>query len=221
MTSYILADHAKTIGTNSVKNQKAHATFRADVIEFFTHCATVAEAETLVTAIYKAHTNSRQNKADQAAAFSAARSSINKILKSQTFPFIGKTPVSAKTPDKKTGICRVTEVQPPKGGKNQKRAATVSTASKTEQSNDVSKDLAKVAGPEYDDRLFAVMQAMRATNINASDLIPDLFKGLTPQAQADCIKSLQSIQKPVLANKAKIKKLQTKVNTKQLVKKSA
>lgn len=213
MTTFNLQSEAVKIGTASVKNQKAHVVFRLSVIAFFQHCKTTADAELLVTAIYKAHTNSKVTKDDKASAFAAARSSINKILKGNVFPFSGKAILSAKSPDKKTGKCPITEVQTPKGGVGQKRAASPIKASKAETGKAIANDLAKATGPNYDDRLFAVMQSMRSMNINAGDLIPELFSGLTAQAQADCIKSLQATQTPMLANKATLKTLKKAVNS--------
>lgn len=136
--------------------------------------------------------------------FEATRKMINRILSSKTVDITWNEDhdLTLKT-ERSTGIVSFTTAKVKKDPDNTKNG-------NLEKVNAASKDLAKVAGSDFDDRLAAVRQTMADCKIDPAEMITYLFSGLTPQVQSDCILNLTAQQQPVLATKAQLKKVVNK-----------
>jgi len=204
LKKYNLVEHVAALAALAVSTQFECRKFKVEVSEYFSHCTTIKQATDLVTAVYKAHTKSAGTKQEKAADFAASRTAINRLLASGEYAFNKNKKLSAKV---KGNTCSITAIAKAKGGKaaNQNNSTNSAGGNRYENITEKSKFLAKLAGSEFDDRIFALKQSMSSLELNVEDTIIELFSGLLPIAQADCILKLQASAKPVTPAKPSVK----------------
>lgn len=203
MTNSKLQTLIAATSTAALNYGKSSIGYDAMVIKTIAESKSLEDLNELGLSIWNKYTKARFTAVDRAAAFNKVRIATNKILKGADIPFLNEV-VTLKTKGIISGKAK------PTGGKIPKGTKKSGLPTKTENTADASKVLAKAAGANFDDRLFAISQAMKAANVNASEVMNYLFTGLTPEAQKITVDHFTANQKPMVSNKIKIKQTNKK-----------